>query len=155
VNPNRTSRNVDGDFYSTGYWAPDGEWGDCLDCALPEDSAPELLADIENEDNYTHFIRQPENDDEVEKACDACEVCCVNALRYGGKDKNIITRLYNTPDYCDYLILESGAVEYALDSKGEYLPFSLSYKVKADKVLQQKYGKSQNILQRTLSCLKS
>jgi hypothetical protein len=142
LNPERTSKNVAGDFYTTGYWVEDGECGYCLDCALPEGSAPDLLADIESEDfDYTHFIRQPVTEEEIEQACDACEVCCVNALRYGGKDINIISRLYNTPDYNDYVITESGKLKYVLDEKGEFLPFSLEYKEKADKALKNKYGK--------------
>ncbi len=98
MNPNRTSKNVDGDFYTTGFWVDDGECGDCLDCPIPEAEAPGLLADICKEDNYTHFIRQPKTADEIEQACMACEVCCVNALRYGGKNTSIIQRLYNTPE---------------------------------------------------------
>ncbi len=41
-------------------------------------------------------------EEEIESACCAIEVCCVDALRYGGTDKNIIERLGNDPAHCDY-----------------------------------------------------
>ena len=155
MNPNRASKNVEGDFYTTGFWVDDGECGDCLDCAIPEAEAPGLLADIYKDDNYTHFIRQPENSEEIEQACMACEVCCVNALRYGGKNTSIIKRLYNTPEYCDYLITNTGELKYSLDIKGEHLPFASEYKVRADKLLQIKYGKAQTLMKRIRSLIKS
>ncbi|MCJ8314992.1 MAG: ferredoxin [Saccharospirillaceae bacterium] len=155
MNPNRTSQNVDGDFYTTGYWYESEECGDCLDCAIPEAEAPTLLADIYKEDTYTHFIRQPESDKEIEQACEACEVCCVNALRYGGTNIDIIQRLYNTPDYCDYLVTKSGGLEYALDEKGDFLPFSYKFKNRADKFLKIKYGKPSTLIHRIISLFKS
>lgn len=123
THPNRTSKNVQGDFYTIGYWHDGEEFGECLDCLLPESLAPKLLADIENEDTYTHFIKQPETQDEIEQACDACESCCISALRYGGQDLKIIRTLENNPEYCDYII-HNGKLQISLDSKGEYLPFS-------------------------------
>ena len=154
LNPNRTSKNVDGDFYSTGYWMSDGECGDCLDCGLPEGEAPELLADLDKFD-YTHFVKQPVTNVETERACNACEVCCVNALRYGGKNIEIIQRLYNTPDYCDYLVTPTVQLMYALDEKGEFLPFSLKYKTAAYIALKKKYGYQQSLLHRIMLCFKS
>ena len=155
MNPNRTSKNIAGDFYTVGHWAKDGEWGDCLDCAIPEAEAPNLLADLLKEDTYTHFVRQPESVDEIEQACRACEVCCVNALRYGGKNKNIIQRLFNNPEYCDYLVTDEGELKYCLNEKGEQLPFADKYRVKANKLLQIKYGKKQSFIQRICSVFSS
>jgi len=124
--PNRTSKNIAGDFYTTGYWHEGEEGGDCLDCLLPESEAPELLADIESLDTYTHFVRQPSDEVELEHACGACEVCCVSALRYGGTDTFVIKRLGNNPEYCDY-ILHEGKLVQSLDSMGEILPFAEGY----------------------------
>ena len=91
--PERGKKNVAGDFYTI----EDG----CLACMLPEGEAPTLLND--DEDEYdTFFVRQPQNSEEVEQVCSAIEVCCTEALRYGGKDKAIIKRLGNNPSYCDY-----------------------------------------------------
>ena len=123
INPSRTSKNIEGDFYTTGYGRGSEECGDCLDCCLPENLAPSLLADIENDDTYTHFIKQPTTAEEVEQACEACESCCVSALRYGGTDINLINRLGNNPEYCDYII-ENGELKLTLDSDGQYLPYS-------------------------------
>ena len=91
--PDRENKNADGPFYTVE--------GGCLACALPEMEAPDLLAQ-DDEDYDTYFEKQPETDEEVERACCAIEVCCIHALRYGGKDKKIISRLGNNPEYCDF-----------------------------------------------------
>ena len=91
--PERGKKNVEGAFYTI----EDG----CLACALPEGEAPTLLSDDEG-DYDTFFVRQPNTPEEVEAACCAIEVCCTEALRYGGKDKKVIARLRNDPAYCDY-----------------------------------------------------
>ncbi len=91
--PDREKKNVEGSFYTLE--------GACLACMLPEGEAPTLLSQ-DDTDYDTYFIRQPETENEIEAACCALEVCCVEALRYGGKDKKIITRLGNDPLYCDY-----------------------------------------------------
>lgn len=127
IHPNRTSKNSPGDFYTTGYWQEGEESGDCLDCALPEEYAQDLMADIYKDDTYTHFIRQPTSKEEVEKACVACEVCCVSALRYGGKDISIIQRLGNNPEYCDYIIDKNKELQCSLNPDGELLPFAEKY----------------------------
>ena len=95
--PQRSGKNVSGDFYTTG---------DCLACDAPESEAPDLLAPLSIENTDTYFVKQPQTDEEVERACRAMEVCCVAALRYGGKDEEIIKRLGNNADYCDFLLDE-------------------------------------------------
>src|ERR1700740_892007 len=101
--PRRFERNAPGPFYTT---ATNGR-ADCLQCGAPEHEAPDLLAPLgrrsDNPHDDTFFVRQPLTPDEVERACRACEVCCVLALRYGGKDRSIIHRLGNTPELCDYV----------------------------------------------------
>lgn len=68
---------------------------------LPEAEAPDLLS--KQEDDFdTYFVKQPKSPGEIEAACCAIEVCCTNALRYGGKNKDIISRLRNNPEYCDF-----------------------------------------------------
>ena len=105
----RFPKNVEGDFYTTGTIALDGEWmGDCLWCGLPEMEASDLLAPLDNDNLDTYFVRQPISPEEIERALSALEVCCVNALRYGGKDKNILKRLDSS--LCDYKINKLGKV---------------------------------------------
>ena len=105
----RLPLNVEGDFYTIGCQDKHGGWyGECLECALPEYEAPDLLAPMDDDHYDTYFIKQPENEKEIEQAISACKVCCVNALRYSGKDKNIIERLGE--EYCDYKIDELGNV---------------------------------------------
>ena len=101
LHPDRVLKNVDGPFYGTG---------DCLACGLPEAKAADLLAPLDDDNQDTYFVRQPETPDQVEAACEAIKVCCVSALRYGGTDVNMIRRLGNDPEYCDYLIGEDGTV---------------------------------------------
>ena len=93
--PTRFEKNVPGDFYTTG---------ECLACDAPESEARDLLAPLGNGNYDTYFIKQPETPEEIERACCALQVCCVAALRYSGKNPEIIKRLGNNPEYCDYLL---------------------------------------------------
>src|SRR4051794_16449455 len=96
--PLRFPGNAEGPFYTTGYQcrATNAPWsrlewcGDCLACEAPEHEAPELLAPLNDRNYDTYFVRQPGCADEIEHACRALEVCCVAALRYGGKNRAII-----------------------------------------------------------------
>jgi hypothetical protein len=101
IHPKRFPKNVAGPFYTLGDQWPDGAWcGQCLSCGVPEVAAPTLLSPLVDEDADTYFIRQPETVEEIEQACQAIEVCCVDALRYGGKDPAILARLGSS--VCDY-----------------------------------------------------
>jgi hypothetical protein len=106
----RLSKNSPGDFYTTG---------ECLSCALPEQEAPECLAALDESNSDTYFIRQPETDKELENVCSAARVCCVSAIRYGGKDPAIIRRLGNRPEYCDHL-LPGGPVRLSSESDSQW-----------------------------------
>ncbi len=104
--PQRFPKNVEGPFYTLGCQREDGTWcGDCLSCETPELEAPTLLAPLTDENSDTYFIRQPQTEDEIEQACRAAEVCCVEALRYGGRDPKILARL--GPTYCDNAPLQN------------------------------------------------
>jgi hypothetical protein len=89
----RFPKTAPGPFYSTG---------ECLACGAPEEAAPDLLAPLEGPNYDTYFIRQPTTPAEFEAACNAVQVCCVDALRYGGRDPAILHRLGNTGRYCDH-----------------------------------------------------
>ena len=100
---NRFPLNVEGDFYTSGTQDRNGKWcGDCLACALPEQEAPTLLAPLGGDRYDTYFIKQPETEEELQQAISAADVCCVGAVRYGGKNKIIINRML--PDTCDFKI---------------------------------------------------
>ena len=59
-----------------------------------------LLAPLDDDNSDTYFLRQPETAEEVDAACSAVEVCCIDAIRYGGRDVAIIERL--GLEYCDF-----------------------------------------------------
>jgi hypothetical protein len=100
--PDRFPKNVPGPFYTLGDKGEDGVWcGRCLCCGLPENEAPTLLAPLSDSNDDTYFVQQPQTDQEIDAACWAVEVCCVNALRYGGRDPKILDRLRKT-GCCDY-----------------------------------------------------
>jgi hypothetical protein len=102
LHPNRFPKNAPGAFYTLGDITQDGTWcGRCLSCNVPEEEAPTLLAALTDTNSDTYFLRQPETDEEIEQACNAIDVCCVDALRYGGQDPKILARLHKT-DCCDY-----------------------------------------------------
>ena len=131
-NPRRFPKNAEGPFYTLGHRSygddlMDGKtgWcGDCLACEAPELEAPELLAALDDENSDTYFVRQPSTPDEIDKACMAARVCCVVALRYGGRDQTIISKLGNDPELCDYIIDDSGNLVVTLDEEGNLLPFA-------------------------------
>jgi hypothetical protein len=100
--PQRLPKNALGAFYTLGDQDQDGIWcARCLWCDLPQGQAPTLLAPLTDENTDTYFVRQPDTDEELEQACCAIEVCCVDALRYGGTDPKILFRLRKT-SCCDY-----------------------------------------------------
>jgi ferredoxin len=88
----RHPNNADGPFYTTG---------GCMACGAPEAEAPELFASLEGDNVDTYFIKQPTTPREIERACRAAEVCCVNAIRYGGHDPRILSRLRDSAEWCD------------------------------------------------------
>ena len=53
----------------------------------------------------------------------AARVCCTSALRYGGRDRNIIAQLNNDPEYCDYIDI-NGQLRLTIGDDGELLPFA-------------------------------
>ena len=89
----RFHKNAPGDFYTTG---------ECLACGVPEDEAPECLAALDDSNSDTYFARQPTTPEETEKVCRAAKACCVDAIRYAGKDQNIMKRLGSA--YCDHWV---------------------------------------------------
>ena len=130
LHPWRFSGNVDGPFYATGCQIVDpdnvsGMIGNCLQCEAPEHEAPELLADLNEVNLDTYFVRQPQGESETEQACNAIRVCCVCALRYGGTDRSIIAKLENNPDYCDYVVRDNGELTITVGDDGELLPFAV------------------------------
>ena len=105
----RYPKNTEGDFYSTGYQEDNGQWkSNCFWCGTPENEAPELLSPLSDKDENTYFIKQPKTDIEITHAISASEVCCVDAIRYSGKNKSILKRM--NPDLCDFKVSIFGAI---------------------------------------------
>lgn len=97
------------------------------------------------DDTYTdtYFVRQPSTSEEIEQAIMAARVCCVTAIRYGGTDREIISKLGNDPAVCDYIITESGQFRYTVGSDGKLLPFAQSI-VEARQAELQRQWKRRN-----------
>jgi hypothetical protein len=91
----RFAKNAPGLFYTTG---------GCTACGTPESEAPDLPAPL-TEENWDLLRPTAGTPEEIERACCAVEVCCLNALRYGGTDPAVIRRLGNRPDYGDHRCL--------------------------------------------------
>ncbi len=130
--PCRFPKNVDGPFYTTGHLdrnadTPDApsEWrGDCLWCGAPEAEAAELFAPFDDTYTDTYFVRQPSTPEETSRAIAAARVCCVDAVRYGGQDREIIARFGNDPTVCDFIVDDSGNLTCTVGSDGRLLPFA-------------------------------
>lgn len=80
----RTPLNVVGPFYV--------EADCCTACGAPEAEAPDLIR-FDDAHGSCYFHRQPVGPDETFRAIRALSVCCVNAVRYGGADPEILSRL--------------------------------------------------------------
>lgn len=130
--PSRFPKNVEGPFYTTGTLSKPQEgskqppqWcGDCLWCGPPEHGAPELFAPFDKTYTDTYFIRQSQTPEEVAKAIAATKVCCVNAVRYGGTDRNIIAAMGNNPETCDYIIAPDQSLKLTVGPDGKQLAFA-------------------------------
>lgn len=132
--PLRFPKNADGPFYTTGHQRCEKDalnspmvWcGDCLWCGAPEAEAPTLFAQFDDTYTDTYFVRQPSTPEETEQAIMSALVCCVSAVRYGGRDREIISKLGNDPAVCDYIVAESGEIQCTVGGDGTLLPFAQS-----------------------------
>ena len=132
--PLRFPKNADGPFYTTGHQCHNSDapsspmvWcGDCLWCGAPEAEAPALFAPFDDSYTDTYFVRQPSTTEETGQAIQAALVCCVAAVRYGGTNREIISKLGNDPSVCDYVVTESGELRGTVGSDGKLLPFAQS-----------------------------
>jgi hypothetical protein len=94
--PDRYPENSQGDFYV--------ENGVCTACGAPEAEAPDLIVHSNFEYGHCFFKKQPETEDEIERAINAIAVSCISGLRYGGTDEKILKRLYEIGEggQCDH-----------------------------------------------------
>jgi hypothetical protein len=84
-----------------------------------------LMAPLhENGNHDTYFVRQPTTPVETEQAINAVRVCCVAAVRYGGRVAQIISALGNDPETCDYIVGEDGQLTCTVGDDGSLLPFA-------------------------------
>lgn len=83
-----------------------------------------LLAPLDDSNLDTYFVRQPESLEEIEQAINAMKLCCVDALRYGGREKQIISKLNNDPDWCDYVTTDSGSLLRTLIDEGHLTKYA-------------------------------
>jgi hypothetical protein len=94
--PNRFLGNSQGDFYV--------ENGVCIFCGAPRAEAPDLIDHSKSDYEHCYFKKQPQTDDEIERAIKAIAVSCISGLRYGGTDEKILKRLYELGEsaQCDH-----------------------------------------------------
>lgn len=92
----RYPENVNGDFYVENQV--------CIACGAPEAEAPDLIEHSKLERGHCYFKKQPQTQDEIDRAINAIAVSCISGLRYGGKDEQILKRLYEMgeSERCDY-----------------------------------------------------
>lgn len=98
IRRNRHPENEQGDFYVVNE--------ECILCGAPEVEGRGLI-EHSKKDGYgsCFFKKQPETEEEVEHAINAILVSCIGALRYGGKDENILRKMYELglSGQCDYV----------------------------------------------------
>jgi ferredoxin len=88
----RYSKNVAGDFYV-------GE-GCCITCAVPMTEAPEFF---EMDDEQCYIVKQPSSSEEAETLLDAIQTQEAGCIRYAGRNRAIIQRMFSggDGDSCD------------------------------------------------------
>jgi hypothetical protein len=84
VKPVAYHLNSPGDFYVLD--------GMCIACTAPEHEAPSLMSHDESAGYHCYFKCQPETIEETESAIWAVAVGCCGAVRYGGRDPQVIRR---------------------------------------------------------------
>ncbi|MDR6564364.1 MULTISPECIES: ferredoxin [unclassified Arcicella] len=94
--PERYPENSQGDFYV--------ENGVCITCGAPENEAPDLIEHSKLECGHCYFKKQPQTEDEIQRAINAIAVSCISGLRYGGTDEKILKKLYDMGEsaQCDH-----------------------------------------------------
>ena len=99
--PERYPENSTGDFYVANQV--------CTACGAPEAEAPDLVKHSKLEYGHCYFKKQPTTADELDRAINAMHVSCIAGIRYGGKDKAILERLYDLglQAECDYKLEDS------------------------------------------------
>ncbi len=107
--PKRHPKNVDGPFYSLAEFSGKDSHSECLDCDIPQGEARNLIQSLDGENGDTYFIKKPTSEKELQEAIASTEVCCVDAIRYGGNDPKIIKQMHQT--LCDYKITLFGKVK--------------------------------------------
>lgn len=85
----RHKLNVIGDFYVEDQM--------CICCDAAPSEAPDLLT--YDETIHCYFKKQPETEEELSQAINACSVSEVCAVRYAGNNPKILKRL--DKDCCD------------------------------------------------------
>ena len=94
--PDRYPENSQGDFYVENQV--------CISCGAPEAEASDLIEHSKLEYGHCYFKKQPNTQDEIDRAINAMAVSCISGLRYGGKNEKILKRLYEIgeADQCDH-----------------------------------------------------
>jgi hypothetical protein len=92
----RYPENSQGDFYVGNEV--------CIACGAPEAEAPDLIEHSKFKYGHCYFKKQPETEDEIERAINAIAASCISGLRYGGTDEKILKRIYEIGEgeQCDH-----------------------------------------------------
>jgi hypothetical protein len=97
----RYPENTPGPFYV--------ERDRCIICLAPEREAPDLMGFAEgtagrSSESHCFFRKQPRTPDEIDRAVAALRVACCVALRYAGRDPEVLARLreLGLADQCDH-----------------------------------------------------
>lgn len=110
----RHPRNSQGPFYVVN--------GECITCGAPETEAQELMS--HDDRGHCYFVRQPESPEEVEQAIRATWASCCGAVRYGGKNAEIIRKLavLRSYDSCDEKLFPVPSGEIRSFARFDFVP---------------------------------
>ena len=79
--------NAPGDFYVV--------CDECISCEAPCGEAPDLMGAPDSSKKHygCYFKKQPVTEEEIDRACDAVQTSCIEAVRYAGNDPEILRKL--------------------------------------------------------------
>lgn len=119
--PERYPENSKGDFYVENQV--------CITCGAPEAEAPNLIEHSKLEYGHCYFKKQPTTSEELDRAISAMQVSCISGIRYGGKDHEILKRLYDLglQAECDYILTNN-----KLTKNFDFFKFAMPDSRKAD-----------------------
>ena len=110
------AQNFQGDFYVVD--------GECMGCGAPEQQATSMMS--HDSEGHCFFFAQPKSPDQLDAVLRALWASCCGAVRYGGSDPVVLTRLaqMGKASACDQATGDSNTLIERNYARLTYVPLS-------------------------------